>query len=81
MTATEIPVNQSTEPNTEGYHEFSLGEFHFRRDEYFVYIGWPTGSKVRVGISREWSGRRGLGPRNHQREHTSRRRPARPSKY
>jgi hypothetical protein len=46
MTATDIPVNQSTEPNTEGYHEFSLGEFRFRRDEYFVYIGWPTGNHI-----------------------------------
>ena len=46
MTATDIPVNQSTEPNTEGYHEFALGEFRFRRDEYFVYISWPTGNHI-----------------------------------
>jgi hypothetical protein len=46
MTATDIPVNQSTDTNAEGYHEFSLGEFHFRRDEYFVYIGWPTGNHI-----------------------------------
>ena len=46
MTATDIPVNQSTETNAEGYHEFWLGEFHFRRDEYFVYIGWPTGNHI-----------------------------------
>lgn len=44
MTATD--VIRSSAPNVEGYHEFSLGEFTFRRDEYFVYIGWPTGSHM-----------------------------------
>jgi Hydroquinone 1,2-dioxygenase large subunit N-terminal len=36
----------STEPNTEGYGEFTLGEFHLKRDEYFVYITWPTGHHI-----------------------------------
>jgi hypothetical protein len=36
----------STEPNAQGYRGFSLGQFQFRRDEYFVYISWPTGSHV-----------------------------------
>lgn len=39
-------VARSTAPNSEGYFEFTLGEFHFRRDEYFVYISWPTGSHM-----------------------------------
>lgn len=37
---------QATEPNAHGYREFTLGEFHFSRDEYFVYVKWPTGSHV-----------------------------------
>jgi Hydroquinone 1,2-dioxygenase large subunit N-terminal len=36
----------STEPNAQGYRGFNLGQFSFRRDEYFVYISWPTGSHV-----------------------------------
>ena len=46
MTTTDIEVGQSDAVNPEGYHEFTLGEFHFRRDEYFVYITWPTGHHV-----------------------------------
>jgi len=46
MTATEIEVSKSDAPNPSGYHEFSLGEFTFRRDEYFVYISWPTGNHM-----------------------------------
>jgi hypothetical protein len=42
----QADVKQSTETNTDGYHEFSLGEFHFRRDEFFVYISWPTGAHM-----------------------------------
>ena len=42
----ETPTVLATEENEQGYREFSLGEFHFRRDEYFVYITWPTGSHV-----------------------------------
>lgn len=37
---------QASEPNVHGYRSFSLGEFTFRRDEYFVYVKWPTGSHV-----------------------------------
>jgi Hydroquinone 1,2-dioxygenase large subunit N-terminal len=33
----------SSPPNAEGYREFTLGNFHFRRDEYFAHITWPTG--------------------------------------
>ena len=39
MTMTDV---RSTEPNAQGYREFSLGAFHFSRDEYFVHITWPT---------------------------------------
>jgi hypothetical protein len=46
MTVTDNEVARSASTNSEGYHEFSLGEFTFRRDEYFVYIGWPTGNHV-----------------------------------
>lgn len=46
MTVTADQVVRSDTVNAEGYHSFSLGEFTFRRDEYFVYIGWPTGSHV-----------------------------------
>jgi hypothetical protein len=34
------------EPNAAGYRSFVLGEFTFSRDDYFVYVGWPTGSHV-----------------------------------
>jgi hypothetical protein len=46
MTATEIEVGRSAETNADGYHEFTLGEFTFRRDEFFVYINWPTGAHM-----------------------------------
>ncbi|MGA1502979.1 MAG: hydroxyquinol 1,2-dioxygenase, partial [Candidatus Nanopelagicales bacterium] len=46
MTVTDFQVVQSSDTNAEGYHDFALGEFRFRRDEYFVYIDWPTGSHV-----------------------------------
>jgi hypothetical protein len=46
MTITDNQVAWSDTVNADGYHSFSLGEFTFRRDEYFVYIGWPTGSHV-----------------------------------
>src|ERR1700682_5491386 len=36
----------ASEPNAHGYAEFTLGEFRFRRDEYFVYVKWPTGGHV-----------------------------------
>jgi len=38
MTITE------TAPNRHGYRTFSIGEFTFQRDEYFVTIEWPTGT-------------------------------------
>ncbi len=44
MTASD--TIQHSEPNIQGYQEFSLGGFHFRRDEYFVHITWPTGMHV-----------------------------------
>lgn len=46
MTVTDIQVDKSEAVNAEGYHEFRLGEFQFRRDEYFVYLTWPTGHHV-----------------------------------
>ena len=46
MTATAELGVVSTGPNQEGYREFSLGEFRLRRDEYFVYISWPTGHHI-----------------------------------
>ena len=36
----------ASEPGGEGYRTFTLGAFGFRRDEYFAYISWPTGSHV-----------------------------------
>jgi len=45
MTSTDNAVQQS-DPNEQGYREFSLGGFHFRRDEFFVHITWPTGIHV-----------------------------------
>ena len=35
---------QSGDANAQGYREFTLGEFRFKRDEFFAYIAWPTGS-------------------------------------
>jgi len=29
-----------------GYREFDLGKFHFRRDEFFAHISWPTGQHI-----------------------------------
>jgi Hydroquinone 1,2-dioxygenase large subunit N-terminal len=45
MTTETSPVDTAA-PNAQGYREFRLGEFHFRRDEYFAYITWPTGSHI-----------------------------------
>jgi hypothetical protein len=45
MTTETSPVVTAA-PNAQGYREFRLGEFHFRRDEYFAYITWPTGSHI-----------------------------------
>jgi len=38
--------SESLEVNIEGYQIFQLGEFTFSRDEFFVYIGWPTGNHI-----------------------------------
>jgi hypothetical protein len=48
MTLSESISEASTDAtiNEFGYQEFTLAGFHFRRDEYFAYIGWPTGSHV-----------------------------------
>src|SRR4029078_6379791 len=46
MTTTESPSVDASAPNAEGYKEFTLNSFHFRRDEYFAHITWPTGSHV-----------------------------------
>jgi hypothetical protein len=37
---------QVGEANNSGYRSFRLGEFSFSRDEYFVYVVWPTGRHV-----------------------------------
>src|SRR5579859_6706851 len=38
--------SEASEPNDFGYRAFSLGQFHFSRDEYFAYVSWPTGHHV-----------------------------------
>ena len=35
---------QASGPNTEGFRTYRLGGFTFSRDEFFVYVNWPTGS-------------------------------------
>jgi hypothetical protein len=44
-TAPEVRVD-ATEANEHGYRTYRIGEFEFRRNEYFVYITWPTGRHV-----------------------------------
>ena len=48
ITATDIPTTEvtSTDPNRQGYRAFTLGGFHFSRDEFFVHISWPSGTHV-----------------------------------
>ena len=46
MTETATPVVDASEPNAEGYREFTIGGFNFRRDEFFAHVTWPTGSHV-----------------------------------
>jgi Hydroquinone 1,2-dioxygenase large subunit N-terminal len=43
MSTTEAPDVVASAPNNEGYREFTLGHFKFRRDEFFAHISWPTG--------------------------------------
>ncbi|RIY40099.1 hydroxyquinol 1,2-dioxygenase [Neopusillimonas maritima] len=38
---TEQVIMSEADPVT-GYHAFTLGSFHFRRDEYFAHISWTT---------------------------------------
>ena len=35
---------QASGPNAEGFRTYRLGGFGFSRDEFFVYVKWPTGS-------------------------------------
>jgi hypothetical protein len=44
-TTPEVEVDAS-EANQFGYRTFRLGELEFSRNEYFVYVRWPTGSHV-----------------------------------
>jgi len=46
MSTTEMANVVASAPNADGYKEFSLGGFHFRRDEFFAHITWPTGKHV-----------------------------------
>ncbi len=46
MTVADQHAVSASEPNTLGYRDYTLGEFQFRRDEYFAYITWPTGSHM-----------------------------------
>src|SRR3954469_162783 len=46
MSATDTQAITGTEPNEFGYREFSIGGFHFRRDEFFAHVSWPTGTHV-----------------------------------
>ena len=46
MSVETVSGVKATGPNVHGYRSFSLGEFTFSRDEYFVYVKWPTGSHL-----------------------------------
>jgi len=46
MSVTAPVPTAAGELNADGYHAFRLGEFKFSRDEYFVYVEWPTGKHV-----------------------------------
>jgi hypothetical protein len=46
MAVATVSAVRSTVPNAHGYKTFSLGEFTFSRDEYFVHVKWPTGRHV-----------------------------------
>ena len=50
-TAPEVQID-ATEPNELGYRTFRLGEFEFSRNEYFVYVTWPTGRHARTSSTR-----------------------------
>ncbi|HZA20664.1 MAG TPA: hydroxyquinol 1,2-dioxygenase [Actinomycetota bacterium] len=44
--ATQDVQIDASKPNEFGYRSFNLGEFEFSRNEYFVYVTWPTGRHV-----------------------------------
>ena len=44
--STEVVARDDEAPNKQGYQTFKVGEFTFRRDEYFAYVTWPTGSHI-----------------------------------
>lgn len=44
--STEVVARDDSAPNQQGYQTFKVGEFTFRRDEYFAYVAWPTGSHI-----------------------------------
>src|SRR5712691_4404218 len=46
MSVETVSGVQAGAANAQGYRSFSLGEFTFSRDEYFVYVKWPTGSHL-----------------------------------
>lgn len=47
MSAADIDqAVDSSEANQFGYRDFTVGGFHFRRDEFFAHVAWPTGSHV-----------------------------------
>ena len=75
--ADTAPRSEAGEPNEFGYRTFTLGQFHFSRDEYFAYVTWPTGRHVMsvdaflralqrevLGTPIERRGRPGKTPRN-----------------
>jgi len=46
MTTTGANMIDQSDANAQGYREFTLGAFHFRRDEFFAHVTWPTGKHV-----------------------------------
>src|SRR5262245_57273618 len=41
--ATDASAVIASAPNNEGYRQYTLGHFNFRRDEFFAHISWPSG--------------------------------------
>jgi hypothetical protein len=46
MTTETVSPVKAGAPGQHGYRSFSLGEFTFSRDEYFIHVKWPTGRHV-----------------------------------
>ncbi len=46
MTTRSLPELGTLEPNRHGYRDFTLGQFAFRRDEYFAHVTWPQASHM-----------------------------------